>query len=162
MDERIDKLHNDYRAALFECGKQGRAVLITSTRPDGQEARFDCVMADDPRYKTQHLKDQVDPPPPTDLDRPLQSLIGQKVKSAVARFGGPQGEPIINGDVVYIWTCFTNYLLPHTLIVDDVLTSSCEIRLATDRESGVIKTSEYTERRGGCRTFGERFEGRND
>lgn len=45
--------------------------------------------------------------PLTDLGPRLQALLGQNVNAAITRIGGPQGEPIVNGDVVYEWSSST-------------------------------------------------------
>jgi hypothetical protein len=151
-----EQFQQEYESQKLECAKTGNVALVTPTAPDGNHASFTCVFPTDPQYRAQHV---IEPEAtPTELGPVLQPLVGQNVAVAVNRFGGPQGEPVIDGDVVYTWGNSTRYTVPHTTLFDENRTSACSIQLFTDGATRTIKRFAWKEKRDGCRVYREKFE----
>ena len=155
--QKIAQLQKDYLQARLDCDKMGLVALVTPLTPAGDRVRFDCVSPENPEYKAQ-IGDVDKSLPPTDLGPRLQALVGQNVSAAVGRIGGPQGEPLVNGDVVYEWSSSTQTTLGATVIYNVELTTSCVIRLTTDFKTRIIKSFEVRERRGGCAGYAKRLD----
>jgi hypothetical protein len=149
--EQHEPFQQGYERHKSECAKTGNVALITRTTPDGNPASFTCVSPTDPRYRAQHVMEQE--PIPTDLGPVLQALIGHDIAVATNLIGGPQSEPIIDGDVVYEWGSMTLHSVPHTTLWDKDRTSACSIQLFTDPATRTIKRFAWTEKRGGCWTY---------
>jgi hypothetical protein len=154
---KYEQLVHDYKKANHECAKAAKVTLIIPLTPDGDQLQFICVSADDTSYKAQHAQDPV-APPATNLDSRLAPLVGQNISVAVSRLGGPQGEPIENGDVVFEWSRSHLYPIWGTSIWNDQLTEYCTISLPTDPTTHVVKSFKWTEQRGGCEWFAQKFD----
>jgi biopolymer transport protein ExbD len=150
------QFQQEYERQKLECAKTGIVALVTPTASDGNHASFTCVSPTDPLYRAQHVMEPD--ATPTELGPVLQALVGQNVAVAVNRFGGPQGEPIIDDDVVYTWGRSTKYTVPHTTLFDEDRTSSCSIQLFTDRATRIIKRFAWKEKRDGCLVYREKLD----
>jgi hypothetical protein len=166
--QRHDQFQREYERQKLECRKTGKVVLVIprlkfrrkELEPrllDGNQASFMCVSPADPQYQAQRVTEPE--PLPTKLAPLLAAMIGQNVDVALDRLGGPQGEPIIDGDVAYTWSSSTRYTVPYTTLFDEDRTKSCEIQLFTDRAIRIIKRFAWTEKRGGCRTYAANLKG---
>lgn len=151
-----EQFQQAYERQKLGCAKTGYVALVTPTTSDGNHASFTCVSPTDPQYRAQHASEPD--VTPAELGPALQALVGQNVGVAVSRFGGPQGEPIIDGDVVYIWSRSTRYTVPHTTLFDENRTSSCSIQLFTDSATRTIKRFAWKEKRDGCLAYSEKLE----
>jgi biopolymer transport protein ExbD len=151
-----EQFQQEYERQKLECAKTGNVALVTPTASDGNHASFRCVSPTDPLYRAQHVMEPD--ATPTELGPVLQALVGQNVAVAVNRFGGPQGEPIIDGDVAYTWGRSTRYTVPHTTLFDENRTSACSIQLFTDRATRIIKRFAWKEERDGCLVYREKLD----
>jgi hypothetical protein len=155
--KRLQQFQQEYERQKLECAKTGKVALVTPTTPAGDQASFTCVLHDDARYEAQHPTEAE--PHATELTPLLEALVGHNVADAVDRLGGPQGEPIIDDEVVYTWGCSTKYTVPGTTLFDEERTKECSIQLFTDRGTRTIKRFAWTEKRGGCQSYAERLAG---
>lgn len=155
--KRHEQFQQEYQRQKLECVKTGKVALVTPMTPDGNQASFTCVSHDDPQYEAQHPTEPE--PPPTKLAPLLETLVGQNVNVAVRWLGGPQGEPMIESDVVYTWSYSTRYTVPYTTLYDEDRTETCVIQLFTNPATKIVKRFAWAEERGGCQTSAESLKG---
>jgi hypothetical protein len=147
-----------YKEAKQECAKATKVTLVIPLTPAGDQLQFICVAPDDGAYKEQHSHDPA-PPPPTNLDSRLAPLVWQNISVAVSRLGGPQGEPIVDGDVVYEWSESRAHTISGTVLWNEDVSEACTISLTTDRATRIVKSFKWTELRGGCQRFADKLDG---
>ncbi len=109
------------------------------------------------------------------LNTGLQTLVGQNIQTAISHLGYPDGQRIVMGDTIYVWSTNRNVVMPLNTTSTTTgavggtpyygTTSSmqmvpmafqCTVQIATTSD-GTIKSFQWEGNQGGCQRYARGF-----